>query len=73
MKFLNLLKSAIYLLIDMIGNETVSKFSDASKNDSDKSLVELDLVPLIARWNDWMFWGLYLYSYRLFIFLIRIT
>ena len=28
LQFLNLLKSVIYLLIDMIGNETVFKFSD---------------------------------------------
>ena len=28
LQFLNLLKSVIYLLIDMIENETVSKFSD---------------------------------------------
>ena len=47
LQFLNLLKSVIYLLIDMIGNETVSKFSDMHQK-----MTVIKVVVMIIKYSQ---------------------
>ena len=48
LQFLNLLKSVIYLLIDMIENETVSKFSDMHQK-----MTVIKIVVMIIKYSQY--------------------